>query len=215
MLLEGTSFFVPVQSLAFLNVAFNFTAVVGKTPYGHVLHCEGENSKEGEWQYALIASNEERLSKKFSLSADILLISKNSLNESLGEILVFPRNVAHNFEKQPPSEEAKTTRAAKTSAKSASKILNEELTQPKQKDAFHSDSTAHADQTVDFPCAREKSLECMEIESRVLDALEQDPVLLNIDTHIREESLSETVRSDFVELFEQDSMEKTLIPPGH
>ena len=106
--------------MALLSVAFNFTDGGGKISYSQVLHCEGKNNyKEGEWQYALISSNGERYLKKISLSADILQISKNSLNESLGETLAFLRNVAHNFEKQPPSEkkEAKTKRAAMTSSK--------------------------------------------------------------------------------------------------
>ena len=62
--LEGNSFYVPAQSLSFLNVAYNFTDGGGKTPFSHVLHCEGENNKDGEWKYALISSNGERLSKK-------------------------------------------------------------------------------------------------------------------------------------------------------
>ena len=194
MLLEGNSFYVPAQSLSFLNVAYNFTDSGGKTPYSRVLHCEGENNKDGEWKYALISSNGERLSKKNSLSADILTISKDSINESLGEILAFPRNAAHNFQKQPASEkkEARTKRVAKASSKNEDLII----TQPKQKDALHSDTTAHEEQTVDFSCARKKSLECMEIVSRVLDALEQDPVLVHIDSNIREQSFSETLRSE-------------------
>jgi len=46
MLLEGNSFYVPAQSLSFLNVAYNFTDSGGKTPYSRVLHCEGENNKD-------------------------------------------------------------------------------------------------------------------------------------------------------------------------
>ena len=194
MLLEGNSFYVPAQSLSFLNVAYNFTDSGGKTPYSRVLHCEGENNKDGEWKYALISSNGERLSKKNSLSADILPISKDSINESLGEILAFPRNAAHNFQKQPASEkkEARTKRVAKASSKNEDLII----TQPKQKDALHSDTTAHEEQTVHFSCAHKKSLECMEIVSRVLDALEQDPVLVHTDSNIREQSFSETLRSE-------------------
>ena len=61
MLLEGNSFYVPAQSLSFLNVAYSFT---DSGAYSRVLHCEGENNKDGEWKYALISSNGERLSKK-------------------------------------------------------------------------------------------------------------------------------------------------------
>ena len=61
MLLEGNSFYVPAQSLSFLNVAYSFT---DSGAYSRVLHCEGENNKDGEWKYALISSNVERLSKK-------------------------------------------------------------------------------------------------------------------------------------------------------
>ena len=52
---------------------------------------------------------------------------------------------------------------------------------------------------VDFPSTCQESFECMELESRVVDALGQDQVLLNsIDTSILEQSFSKTVHSDFV-----------------
>ena len=70
--------------------------------------------------------------QKNSLSAEILPISKDSINEGLGEILAFPRNAAHNFQKRPASEkkEARTKRAVKASS---SKNENLVLTQPKQR----------------------------------------------------------------------------------
>ena len=107
MLLEGNSFYVPAQSLSFLNVAYNFTDSGGKTPYSRVLHCEGENNKDGNGNTHWFQVMEKDYLKKNSLSAEILPISKDSINEGLGEILAFPRNAAHNFEKQPAFEKRK------------------------------------------------------------------------------------------------------------